>query len=469
MAQNSYTMLPKMSDLQEPTIVNSVTQDEDELDYDDSDDGCTDYSGSPMNHSMQPNRDSNSIESYLLHYDNMVRQQEIEHDATLSHMRPLLNRLQVLVNVERLIYDDIENDDMLREFTYAELNKALKELEKNPSQEFMTTDRQLTLTLRMLTRAVKIQDQEECITWIEIVQCYKTCIVGMQALEHISGPARTRVRERSLSMMTLFQPAFTEVVLDVAASSVESDAFTGEARKAAQKEIVISKHNFTGHVLIVGAFLLGVMLTGCVSLLQSRQAITEQPRRDFGFGDAVDKLKMSGPIVPPFYESSFDSSPFTDATAGGPVSVQSSPLWSLPENASTSFTPTLLVMQSQSSSSFPQFQRQVEHPFHKQNIPKHSCSMIPSTVTTDFLVANEGPFAADGLLSAAVAGGAATIGLLLPALATSPVVAGILSLIPVGVTVIAATMLAPLMTRWIAKFQKTIRREYSKRIDHSYK
>ncbi len=95
--------------------------------------------------------------------------------------------------------------------------------------------------------------------------------------------------------------------------------------------------------------------------------------------------------------------------------------------------------------------------------------MIPSTVTADFLVANEGPFAADGLLSAAVAGGAITIGILLPALATSPVVAGILSLIPVGVTVIAATMLAPMMARWIAKFQKTIRREYSKRIDHSYK
>lgn len=469
MTQNSYTMqgafpksgmLPKMSDLQEPTIVNSVTQDEDELDYDDiSDDGCTDYSCSPMNCSPQPNRASNSIESYLLNYDNMVRQQEKEHDATLSHMRPLLNRLQVLVNVKRLIYDAIENADMLREFTYAELSTALQVLENNPSQEFMTTDRQLLLVLRMLTQAVKIQDQEERITWIEIVQCYKTCIVGMQSLEHISGPARTRVRERSLSMMTLFQPAFKEVVRDVAASSVESDAFTGEARKATQKVIFVSEHKFTGYILVVGAFLLGVMLTGCVSLLQSSQAITEQPQRGFGFGDAGAKLMMSGPIVSPFHESSLDSSPFPDAPTGAPVSVQSSPLWSLPEDASTSFTPTPLARHSQASSSFPSFQRQAEHSFRKYNIPKQAGFMIPSTVTADFLVANEGPFTVDGLVLAAVAGGATTIGLLLPALAASPVVAGILSLIPVGATVIAATMLAPLITRWIAKFQKIILRE----------
>jgi hypothetical protein len=440
-------MLPKMSELQKPTIVNSVTQDEDELDSDDSD-GCTEYSCSPMDRSPQRNRATDSIESYLLNYDNMVRQQEKEHDATLSHMHPLLNRLQVLVNVKRLIYNDIENDDMLREFTYAELSTVLKVLEEDPSQEFMTTDRQLLLVLRMLTQAVKIQDQEERITWIEIIQCYKTCIVGMQALEHISEPARTRVRERSLSMMTLFQPAFKEVVRDVAASSVESDAFTGEARKATQKKILVSEHTFTGYVLIVGAFLLGVMLTACIS----RQAIAEQSQRGFGFGDARAELFMSGRIVSPFHEPSLDCSPFPDAPTGAPVSVQSSLFWSQPK----SFAPTPIVMQSQASSSFPPFQRQAEHPFHKHNIPKQASSMIPSTVTTDFLVANEGPFAADGFVLAAVAGGAAIIGLLLPALATSPIVAGILSLIPVGVTVIAATMLAPLIAQWIAKFQKTI-------------
>ena len=74
--------------------------------------------------------------------------------------------------------------------------------------------------------------------------------------------------------------------------------------------------------------------------------------------------------------------------------------------------------------------------------------------TTEFLVANE-PFAADVVVVAAVAGGSTIIGLILPALASAPFLAGVVSLLPVGITVVAATLIAhgirASLPRWLEK------------------
>jgi hypothetical protein len=203
-------------------------------------------------------RDSNNNNNrealaYLLRYETMVRQQEAEDMATIDHMRPCVERLQELAGINRnstnMNYQTAHTEDVLtQEISYGQLKTALERLEQSQHNvesekaataaaatcEFMTTDRQLMMVLRLLTKSVpsttSISDSDTesasssssdegpdnshlTITWAEFLQCYKTCIVGMLTLQHLpantNSQVRARTRDRTLSMLSLFQPPTT--------------------------------------------------------------------------------------------------------------------------------------------------------------------------------------------------------------------------------------------------------------------
>ena len=167
--------------------------------------------------------------AYLLRYETMVRQQEAEDMATLAHVRPCIARLQELVTggvnnkptstteSSSATHHHLDNDALMEEsVSFAQLRAALETMESSPRIEFMSTDRQLIMVLRMLTAKTTEMDEVTTLTWAEFVQCYKTCIGGMLTLQHLppSHPARSRARDRTLSMLSLFEPPSTKLFTD---------------------------------------------------------------------------------------------------------------------------------------------------------------------------------------------------------------------------------------------------------------
>ena len=191
-------------------IVNNVTEDED-------DKKARHMAGAPS--------DVTNIydaESFLDRYETMVREQEIEYMATLSYLRPLLKNMQELAQpdvvsnrastTQNYSNTDDDGDGSMLDFSYKDLKCALKNLDMNPAYNFMKADKQFLLALHILTDdAGRLVDgrirENDRITWIEIIQCYRICVVGMQTLEQIPEPReiRVRARVRSMSMMSLFK------------------------------------------------------------------------------------------------------------------------------------------------------------------------------------------------------------------------------------------------------------------------
>jgi hypothetical protein len=144
---------------------------------------------------------------YLLRYETMVRQQEAEDMATLAHIQPILKRLVKLSGEESGYAEDI----MAREITFHQLEKALAALEQD-SSEAMTTDRQLMLVLRTLTKKSP-ETQDECLSFAEFYQCYKTVVTGMQTLQYVPSASlvRSRTKDRTLSILSLFESPSTKL------------------------------------------------------------------------------------------------------------------------------------------------------------------------------------------------------------------------------------------------------------------
>lgn len=198
--------------------------------------------------------------AYLLRYETMVRQQEAEDMAVLAHIRPCVSRLLQLLDMDMMMMppplataaavlpDDNDRNvtSFLRqEISFAQLKRAVTRLEAQQEQsrvtEFMATDRQLMMVLRLLTLKVSSSssssstdhhDGNECannkdddgavaLTWAEFVQCYKICIAGMLTLQHlpVDSAARARARDRTLAMLSLFEPPSTQLFHDDATAA----------------------------------------------------------------------------------------------------------------------------------------------------------------------------------------------------------------------------------------------------------
>lgn len=158
--------------------------------------------------------------AYLLRYETMVRQQEAEDMAVLAHIRPCVSRLLQVLGLPQ-VSDDWKF--LTQEVSFYHLKRACDILEEQGNSEwrggteFMTTDRQLMMVLRLLTQKVSGFDEiaatTTTITWAEFVQCYKICIAGMLTLQHLpkDSTIRARARDRTLAMLSLFEPPSTQL------------------------------------------------------------------------------------------------------------------------------------------------------------------------------------------------------------------------------------------------------------------
>jgi hypothetical protein len=176
--------------------------------------------------------------AYLLRYETMVRQQEAEDMATFEHVRPCIERIKELA-----LGISINNSNSFgqrgptlaldtailgQEVSFLDLQKALQGLESQTGIEFFSTDRQLMMVLRLLASKVHEVESPETlkITWAEFLQCYKTCIAGMMTLQHLpdASTTRSRARDRTLTMLSLFEPSSTKILQDEAVANAPVDS-----------------------------------------------------------------------------------------------------------------------------------------------------------------------------------------------------------------------------------------------------
>ena len=153
---------------QKPPLLNSVTEDEDDKSY-------------------AAEEEIYGAESYLRRYETMMRQQDYENVATLLHLLPMLELLENLSQGHDTVIrnSDYVNDAMclVKEFHYSDFMNVLSVIEEENAYDFIKTDRQWMMVLKMLTE--NVPEGDKWISWAEIVQCYKICVISMHMIENI--------------------------------------------------------------------------------------------------------------------------------------------------------------------------------------------------------------------------------------------------------------------------------------------
>lgn len=151
--------------------------------------------------------------AYLLRYETMVRQQEAEDMAVIAHIRPCVEKIYELLGM-----NELPDDFLGAEISFEHLKLAVQILTDDSRTDFcFKTDRQLMMVLTLLTQKVNLKQQETNatlstnISWAEIVQCYKICISGMLTLQKLESHIKLRARDRTLSMLSLFEPPSTQI------------------------------------------------------------------------------------------------------------------------------------------------------------------------------------------------------------------------------------------------------------------
>ena len=219
----------------QPRLVASVTED-------DEDEAGETYA--PHNHLIHQVRSGSSTHknrqalAYLLRYETMVRQQEAQDMATLAHLRPCMERIQVLAGMKAIqSSEDHCSSDLLlqQQVSLGQLAKAyqiIQNSKKLDTPEFMTTDRQLMMVLQVLTENLQEQDESVQMSWAEFAQAYKLCVAGMETLQHLpfdgDSTSRNRARNRTLSMLTLFEAGATRLFDGTPVTRVAANTKTTE-------------------------------------------------------------------------------------------------------------------------------------------------------------------------------------------------------------------------------------------------
>lgn len=229
----------------QPTLIPSPTHDDDD---------------SVVSNSRDVRNVDRKAIAYLLRYETMVRQQEAEHMASLAHIRPLLD---VFADDEMFGTTETMDADLKQEISYQQLKQALSEIEDSLSNCYIQTDRQLMMVLKTLTQKAADPNCAN-LTWAEFLQCYKTVISGMQTLQYVDSPLhRSRIKDRTLSMISLFEPPATQLLgnegvpmdIGIPDSSFERPIMHGKTPKG---QISLKKRSF---------FLLIVMFTMSAAII----------------------------------------------------------------------------------------------------------------------------------------------------------------------------------------------------------
>mmetsp|Transcript_23136 Transcript_23136/g.35095 ORF Transcript_23136/g.35095 Transcript_23136/m.35095 type:complete len:264 (+) Transcript_23136:153-944(+) len=243
-------------DTTQPTLIPSPTHDDDD---------------SVVSNSREVRNVDRKAIAYLLRYETMVRQQEAEHMASLAHIRPLLD---VFADDEMFGAADSMDSDLKQEISYQQLKQALSEIENSLSSCYIQTDRQLMMVLKTLTQKAADPDCAN-LTWAEFLQCYKTVISGMQTLQYVDSPVhRSRIKDRTLSMISLFEPPATKLLgnegvpmdIDIPDASFERTIMHGKTPKG---QISLKKRSF--FLLIIMFTVLAAILTATVMQWQTKK------------------------------------------------------------------------------------------------------------------------------------------------------------------------------------------------------
>jgi len=167
-------------------------------------------------------------DSYLIRYEQMMMEQEMEQISTISHVQSLLGLLE-----NSLLEGQTRKDDnnLLKEVSLEDLKRIHDKIKFSRKFDFVKTDKQFMMVLEILceekvystaiedrgkgvgnghaNRIPKINERKN-ISWAEIIQCYRICVVGMQTLETIGSEStiRKRAKERTLAMLSLYQQSY---------------------------------------------------------------------------------------------------------------------------------------------------------------------------------------------------------------------------------------------------------------------
>ena len=111
---------------------------------------------------------------------------------------------------------DHQNTKFLQSEISFEQLKLAYDILLQQQNEFMTTDRQFMMVLKLLTQKVDLKQTElnaavPYITWAEVIQCYKVCVSGMLTLQHSAPAVRARTRDRTLALLSLFEAPSTQL------------------------------------------------------------------------------------------------------------------------------------------------------------------------------------------------------------------------------------------------------------------
>eukprot|EP00980_Cylindrotheca_fusiformis_P003128 scaffold721_cov131-Cylindrotheca_fusiformis.AAC.18 len=230
------------------------------------------------------------VETYLKNYEIMLQRQDDENVATLSHLKPMLEVLEAMVegrmatsipNSETIYYD---RTTLLKEFSLRDLQQAANRLQvKKTEFDFIQTDRQFMLVLELLSGS-NVVDTSQKISWAELVHLYKICVSGMQALEDLpKGRIRNQARERTMSSLQLFRNYMPKSISkeNKEISRKSHSSLSSSRRRALPRSVpeemqrLASNTDEISFLKLVIAFLMGLTITIIsVTVLQRTPTVT---------------------------------------------------------------------------------------------------------------------------------------------------------------------------------------------------
>jgi hypothetical protein len=545
-----------------PSIVNSVTNDEDEDDhFGRSDTRNQTHSLPPLRSSWPspPHAAGNShirrsklhvlksvqssylstpsfdAESFLVRYERMIKEQETEKMVTFSHLQPILELLDNLTkdghgrdrNSSQDQYTDNRATDVngidsfSKEFSYDDLQLALSIIDDvaNASvYRVVKTDEQFMMVLRLLCEtgwnasdtsgdSSQQDTQQMRISWAEILQCYRCCIVGMQTLEILSSPspARARAKERTLRILSTFQPVSAsfldgpptssranadsichrEKPLWIIDQNTPTSTFTNTEPRGSNTGLTeSSRHGWSN---LVKLFVLGATLV-CVTVLIistvpstfdtleredatkmpiTRTTATIVPSDLVGFpGDMMSRPRMNDVLS--WESQSYLSEKAVDIPPSAPKMNSSPPV------LRRSDVRLVQHVKSARSNSMPSIKSLLSTPIEIRSIPPgnfhhapvNAWTTVESTVkeTEEIDKRKQIHVVSRNLGGVGVVGGCAAIAYFLLPLIPGGAAAAVLNWIPTGLTVLISTMIGNKNFRdWVAsKWLRLRRKQFNK-------
>ncbi len=156
-------------------------------------------------------------QSFLIRYEDMMMEQEREQASTISHLQFFFDLLIGLQNEGQDVRQPInENPDdcLLKEFSIMQLKHVQEKLKNSIKYNIVEVDKQFLMVMDILcgdehysANSSGTGKEERKISWVEIIQCYRNCVAGMQTLEKIGShdTIRDRAKQRTIALLSSYR------------------------------------------------------------------------------------------------------------------------------------------------------------------------------------------------------------------------------------------------------------------------